>query len=274
MTSLASPSAPVAAAAPMRPATHAAPRGLRDGDAVNDLLWSLRACGHASTPRFAGPVVQPVKASPSSVAPDAPPLSDPVSAAGDRAQRDGRLAQLLQQAASGDAEAFERFYDDTVAYAQALGRRMLGGADLEDLLSDAYFQAWREAGRFDAARGSAVTWLLTIVRSRALDALRRARALHECCACDELPDAAADTTAEPPEVLSTLESSCALREAMAALSAQERWLLGLAYFRELSHAQISATTGLPLGTVKSAINRAQAKLRDTLAPTGREALLP
>lgn len=208
---------------------------------------------------------------------NAPPLTpapcDPAAAA--RAERDQRLAGLLVRAAAGDSTAFERFYEETVAHAQALARRMLPPAELEDVMADAYFQAWREAGRFDAARGGPVTWLLTILRSRALDQLRRRRAE----ATPEAQEALAEQPAEgpgPQELLSTLESHSALHAALAGLSTQERWLLGLAYYRELSHAQISQATGLPLGTVKSVLHRAQGRLRGILAahaPAGPQALL-
>ena len=90
----------------------------------------------------------------------------------ERAQRDSRLAAWVAAAAGGDCAAFEAFYDATFAYAQTLARRMLRDADVDDLVADAYFEAWRSAARFDVARGSAVTWLLTVVRSRALELLR------------------------------------------------------------------------------------------------------
>jgi RNA polymerase sigma-70 factor (ECF subfamily) len=190
------------------------------------------------------------------------PAADPAEV--ERAARDLRLAALLRQVATGRADAFEAFYDATVAYAQALARRMVRGAELDDVLAESYFQVWRDAPRFDAGRGSAVGWLLTIVRSRALDALRRRRAGGD----PESAEGVAERPSEdpgPPELLAATQAGTRLYSALAALSAQERWLLGLAYFRELSHSQISQETGLPLGSVKSAILRAQAKLRRSLA---------
>jgi RNA polymerase sigma-70 factor (ECF subfamily) len=227
---------PSIAAVPLRTIVH--------GGTGSDLLRSRR---------HAGPIrLRPV---------NSPPLEPaPVD---DRQVRDQRLCAWLQRAAHGDAQAFERFYDATVGYAQALARRMLAAHDLDDALSEAYFQAWREAPRFDAGRGSPVTWLLTIVRSRALDLLRRQRATHECEAGEALDERPADAPG-PQELLATLEDGCALHAALSALSAQERWLLGLAYFRELTHAQIALVTGLPLGTVKSSILRAQGKLRQLM----------
>src|SRR5688572_31646062 len=90
-----------------------------------------------------------------------------------RRARDERLALLLARAAAGDALAFEAFYDASVVHARTLARRILRDADLDDVLAEAFFQAWRDAARFDVVRGSAMAWLLTIVRTRALDLLRQ-----------------------------------------------------------------------------------------------------
>jgi RNA polymerase sigma-70 factor (ECF subfamily) len=183
----------------------------------------------------------------------------------DRAARDARLDAMIVAAAAGDERAFEQFYDATAGYALALARRMLRGPDIEDLLADAYFEAWRTAARFDAARASAVTWLLTIVRSRALDALRRLSAQppagREPGEAGDADDLADDAAVDPADRLWRAEAGSRLDALLRQLAPAERWVLGLAYFRDLSHAQIAAETGLPLGTVKSHLARAQAKLR-------------
>ena len=181
-----------------------------------------------------------------------------------RAQRDAELAGLVAATANGDCSAFEAFYDRTIGYAQAVARRLLDGADVEDLLADAYFEAWRNAARFDPVRGSAVTWLLTIVRSRALDLVRRKSARPDGVSTDERPDAA-DEAADPIEALWQRREGSRLHVALTALSGNERWTLGLAYFRDCSHSEIARITGMPLGTVKSLILRAQSKLRQSLS---------
>jgi RNA polymerase sigma-70 factor, ECF subfamily len=180
-----------------------------------------------------------------------------------RAERDARLAALLAAAARGDAAAFESFYDATIGYAQAVACRLLRGADLEDLLADAYFEAWRNAPRFEPERGSAVTWLLTLVRSRALDALRRRAA--EPRVEGEAPDMPAGAESDPAEALWRCQAGTRLHAALAALSAPERWVLGLAYFRDMSASEIAAATGMPLGSVKTAILRGRNRLRSALA---------
>lgn len=186
----------------------------------------------------------------------------------DHAERDRRLAALMAATVAGDARAFEAFYDTTVAYAHALAWRMVSGADIDDLLADTYFQAWREAPRFDPARGSAVTWLLTLLRSRALDLLRRRRAAPdgEALAEPAVGEALPDERPGPDELLAGCEAGTRLHAALATLAPKERWVLGLAYYRDLSHSEICAATGLPLGTVKSLILRAQQRLRHALEP--------
>ena len=205
-------------------------------------------------------------------------------------ERDQKLATWLAAAATGDGGAFEAFYEATFAYARTVARRLLrDNSEIEDLLADCYFEAWRRAAQFDPLRGSPVTWLLTLVRSRGLDALRAAAARPDRSASGSagpasasaaaegsetgqredpaasLPDPAPD--ADPAERLWRRQAGAELHAALATLSAPERWVLGLAYLRELSHAEIAERTGMPLGTVKSHALRAQNKLRDCLAPS-------
>ena len=192
------------------------------------------------------------------------PVIDPLAT---NAARDERLANLLRAAAGGDGRAFEAFYDGTVRYAMAVVRRLVGDALAEDVVSDCFFQAWRNANRFDAERGSALTWLLTMARSRALDRMRQETLRHGGQAGAPAFDAdetQAGSGPGPDQLLESVETCSRLHTALSKLSANERWVLSLAYFREHSQSEIATLTGLPLGTVKSLINRAQHKLREVL----------
>jgi RNA polymerase sigma-70 factor (ECF subfamily) len=184
-----------------------------------------------------------------------------------RTETDPQLALLLQAAAAGDARAFEQFYDATARGVLAVVRRIAGDNHAEDVLSEAYLQAWRDAARFDAQRGSAIAWLLAIARSRALDRLRQEALRHGGLPGAPEHDADGDATlvVGPDALLESVEVRSRLHEALARLSANERWVLGLAYFRDLRQSEVAAATGLPLGTVKSLTTRAQQKLRDALA---------
>jgi len=236
---------------------------------------ALATCKRLDLPLWRRAEMQPAPLPPSqpglaeAQALPAPGMALPEAEARSRQARDARLASWLQQAAAGDAQAFEHFYDATIAYAQCLARRLLRGADVDDVLADTYFQAWREAARFDPARGSAVTWLLTRLRCRAIDLLRARRPEAGAALADGDAEAIAAQLPSPlpgpDELLALAEAGSRLHAALAALSAHERWVLGLAYFQELSHAAIASATGLPLGTVKSLSARAQAKLRTQLA---------
>jgi RNA polymerase sigma-70 factor (ECF subfamily) len=191
-------------------------------------------------------------------------LTDPPAL---NAGRDKELAALLAAAAGGDAGAFESFYNGTVRYAIAVVRRIAGDTHTEDVLSDCYFQAWRNAAQFDPARGSALGWLLTMARSRALDRLRAESLRHGGLAgAPEFDTEAVESGAAlgPEALLESVQASSQLHAALSQLSANERWVLGLAYFRDHSQSEIAAITGLPLGTVKSLVNRAQHKLREVL----------
>jgi RNA polymerase sigma-70 factor, ECF subfamily len=183
------------------------------------------------------------------------------------AARVGELSVLVVAAANGDAKSFEAFYERTVHYASAIARRIVGNNHLEDVLSEAYFQAWRDAARFDASRGNAMAWIVTITRTRALDRIRLENVRHG--GLSGAPDAEAqdiedDQTPGPDTLLEQIQAASALHTAIRTLSANERWCLSLAYYRDLSHQEIASLTGLPLGTVKSLINRSQQKIRELL----------
>jgi RNA polymerase sigma-70 factor, ECF subfamily len=185
------------------------------------------------------------------------------------APREPQLTALLVAAATGDARAFEQFYDATVRRAMAVVRRVAGSAYAEDVLSDCYFQAWRNAAQFDPARGSALAWLLTMARSRALDRMRQETLRHGGAIGAPEFDADSEQTAHdagPDALLETTQANTRVHAALAQLSANERWVLGLAFFRDCTQSEIATLTGMPLGTVKSLITRAQHKLRETLTP--------
>jgi RNA polymerase sigma-70 factor, ECF subfamily len=174
------------------------------------------------------------------------------------------LAAKLQAAAKGDAHAFDSFYQLSVGRTYALVRRIVGNYWVEDVLADAYFQAWRELSSFDPQRGSAIGWLMSIARSRALDKLRSEKLrsteplddssqLQLNNALSELPD--------PESLLQTIRDASRLNQALTQLNPNERWILALAYFRDLTQTEIAAHTGLPLGTVKSLMTRSTRKLK-------------
>lgn len=177
-----------------------------------------------------------------------------------------------------DEQALSCLYDATVSRVHALVLQIVRRpAWAEEVVEDAYYQVWRQAVRFDAARGRPLTWLLAMARSRALDALRRERRhVHEAFDPDDVDEAALATHRAGPQEASfeTTRDHLALHQALAALAAPARQLVALAFLRGLSHEEIAEQTALPLGTVKSQIRRALLVLRERLGAVGLHTLAP
>lgn len=176
---------------------------------------------------------------------------------------DASLVELLRRIAGGDQEAVASFYDATSSRAYGLALHVTRAADeAEEAVSDAYLQVWRQAGRFDPTRGSPLAWLLMITRSRALDRMRRRDEARPVAEVPETPDRAHGVGAEA--LLLESESASAVQAALAGLSEAQQRMVQLAFYRGMSHPEIVAETGLPLGTVKSHLRRALQALAKTL----------
>ncbi len=195
-------------------------------------------------------------------APDAAPAPRTALAP---APDDGQLVALFARIVHQDQRALERLYDTTAARVHGLVLRIVGGRALaEEVVEDTFWQVWRQAVRFDPARGRPMSWLLAMARSRAIDALRRDQRFRH----DELPgdDAAGGAECAPPpqDLLAATREHAAVHAALAALDARSRQLVALAFFRGLTHEEIALQQALPLGTVKSLIRRALQQLRRAL----------
>lgn len=197
--------------------------------------------------------------------PDALPGSLPLAAAFAEDAHGTALAYLIQRMAQGDEAALARLYDLTLARVHALALRITARRDLaEEVCVETYWQAWREAVRYDAARGQPLAWLMVMTRSRALDTLRRLDRAISCPDPETHLEWESSPDASPLDRLMANEAAGALGRAIAVLTPVQRQMVGLAFYRDLSHQEISEQTGLPLGTVKSHLKRAQDALRTAL----------
>jgi RNA polymerase sigma factor (sigma-70 family) len=146
-------------------------------------------------------------------------------------ERDRVLSSLVARMARKEEAALSELFDMTAKRLHSFALRIVRDEGLaEEVTEDALFQAWREATRFDAARGKVITWLLTICRSRALDALRRA----DIADCVEDPDEfrshEASMMAEPEQLIAQFETGSAVHAALLLLPAKERQCVSLAFF--------------------------------------------
>lgn len=200
--------------------------------------------------------------------PDLSPLRPPPTA--NEVQLQLWLARVVRQ----DEAALADLYRATIGRVYGLALRIVSNPALaEEVAEDTFWQVWRQAPRFDPQRGTALAWVLTIARSRALDAVRaRTRAQADTVSADALGDALdaqrlhTDLADNPHDLLESVQSNEQLHGALRQLEAVPRQLVALAFFKGLTHEEIAGQTGLPLGTVKSHIRRALTVLRKWLTP--------
>lgn len=185
-------------------------------------------------------------------------------------------SELVSAMAAGDERAAAAFYDRHASTAMAIAFRLLRErVDAEAVVLEAFMQTWRDAARFDASRGSAVGWLLTITRTRALDHLR-ASGRESRRTATSLDDVASDQLAAPERSghpgydTEQAEQRRAVASAMRTLPDKQRVVIELAYFAGLSQSEIAERLAEPLGTIKTRVRLAMMRLRDALRPFAAE----
>jgi RNA polymerase sigma-70 factor, ECF subfamily len=186
-------------------------------------------------------------------------------------REDASLQALIARMAQGQADAMAQLYDASISRVYSLVRRFLpDDASAQDVTQEVYLQAWQQAGRFDAQRGAVMGWLLNMARSRALDAWRKLSS-NPVHANSELADESAAHclhSQQPADFLEAADSKTLLHAALEQLPATTRQIISLAFFHDMTHAEISAHLHMPLGTVKSILRRALLALREPLQQSG------
>ena len=185
------------------------------------------------------------------------------------------LQDLLAATARGDHDAFEQVYERTHAHLYVVALRVLGRpACAEDALQEAFVSIWRKAGTYrpnvNGQDIQPMTWLITIVRNKALDALRT-RARRGETELDEV--AGEDPAAAGPSALDQFGAATEalhLHACLGTLAGTHRQSLALAFCQGLTHTEVATQMGAPLGSVKSWIRRGLDKLRDGLQAQGIE----
>jgi RNA polymerase sigma factor (sigma-70 family) len=176
-----------------------------------------------------------------------------------------QMAQWIAAIASGDSESLGLLYDTTLGRCYGLALRIIRDPHAaEDICEDCYMQVWRDAGRFDPARGNALAWLMTICRSRALDHLRR-RKMEEVREDVETLLACAEEQ-DPFDLVHALDASSRIAHAVGRLSAAQRQVISLAFYKGMTHQEIANHIRMPVGTVKSTTRRALVTLRAAIGP--------
>lgn len=176
------------------------------------------------------------------------------------ADQQSRLQALVARVVAADRTALRALYDVEAPRLKALAARLTGSPTLaEDVLHDVFLRVWRDAARYDPARGTVGAWLTTLTRSRALD-LRRAHAREVAGELPETADEAPDAVAR----MCARADGARLHACLQALEADRRRMVSLAFLDGRTHAELAIALKLPLGTVKSMIRRSLATLRSCL----------
>jgi RNA polymerase sigma factor (sigma-70 family) len=186
------------------------------------------------------------------------------------------LAQQLSRVALGDRSAFEAVYRQTSAHLFGVLLRICPHrGQAEELLQEVYVKVWRSASGFDQAQGQAMTWLISIARHCAIDHSRRAsvRPKEQTGSGEEpgaepLMDAHPDPAPGPLELLQQATQAQLLQGCLSALTAEQRHCLALSYYQGLSHSEVAAQLGRPVGSVKSWVRRGLQGLKACLGAAG------
>lgn len=172
--------------------------------------------------------------------------------------------RLVQFVAAGDQLALHALYERTHRVVFTLIMRITSSRETaEELTLDVFHDVWRRASRYDAGNGTVLGWIMNQARSRAIDRLRfeQRKKRVDPYASDPLPET---EVADSQDVLELKEQSRALQIALTGLTPDERQAIEAAFFSELTHAEVAARLGQPLGTVKTRIRSGLHKLRQAL----------
>jgi len=186
-----------------------------------------------------------------------------------RREKAERLAdeELMPLVGRKDPEAFEILYDRHGGAAYSLAYRIVGDrAAAEEVTQEAFISVWRSGARFDSTRGSVRSWLLSVVRNRAIDFLRsRAGKAPKLDFDDEAALEQRPATERTEEEALRRETAAELRGALAGLPGEQSKVIELAYFGGFSHSQIAELLDEPVGTIKGRMRLGLDKMRRQLA---------
>ena len=189
--------------------------------------------------------------------PTSPAMGDPAT-----------LAKWISAVALGDRQAYRRLYDATSPKLFAVALRILRDESrAEDVLQDSFVNVWNGAAGYNSSLSAPMTWMVTIVRNRALDYIRRVdRRTIELD--DDLAAVLESDAPTPADSAMRTQDAMALDRCLKRLDAGQRQAIAFAYFQGLTHSELAATMRIPIGTVKTWIRRGLEKMKRCLDGAG------
>jgi RNA polymerase sigma-70 factor (ECF subfamily) len=178
-----------------------------------------------------------------------------------------QLEQLLRRAATGDETAFAQLYDAVSPRLFGLVRRVVRDpAQSEEVTQEVFLEIWRHSARFDADRGSALSWMLTIAHRKAVDRVRSSEASRSRDESWGVSHQDVDHDATAEGAVQRLDAE-RVRQALQTLTDAQRQALELSYLSGYTHTEVASMLDLPLGTAKTRIRDGLIRLRETLGVT-------
>jgi RNA polymerase sigma-70 factor (ECF subfamily) len=166
---------------------------------------------------------------------------------------------ILERVARGDAQAVRQCIDEFGGLVWAIARRMTRSrADAEDAVQEIFVDVWRSAGRYDAAQGSEKVFVTTIARRRLIDRIRRGRMNAMMDSEEALEDPRFAEAGNGGEIRAEAERAA---QVVARLRPDQRKVLRMGLLEGMTHSEIAAATGMPLGTVKTQMRRGLIQVR-------------
>ena len=169
---------------------------------------------------------------------------------------------LLQRVSRGDSKAFDALYDAVSSSVYGVARRVVRDPSrAEDVTQETFLEVWRKAARFDADKGRAKTWIMTIAHRRAVDAVRRSES-QKRQDTHTAPDEVSHD--EPADAVIEAEEHGAVRECLETLTDLQLESVRLAYFNGYTYGEVATLLEKPLPTIKTRMRDGLIRLRDCL----------
>ena len=177
--------------------------------------------------------------------------------------------EMIERIGRGDQSAFSALYDRLSRPLYSLALRMLGDAgDAQDALQDVFLQIWSRAATYNPEQSTVFSWTVLLTRSRVIDRLRarkrRLRIVASATGDEDADVADASTMESAADTADKNDEAARVRSVLNNLPSEQREAIELAFFGHLTHHEIAARLGEPLGTIKARIRRGLLKLRERL----------
>jgi RNA polymerase sigma-70 factor (ECF subfamily) len=177
--------------------------------------------------------------------------------------------EMIERIGRGDQSAFSALYDRLSRPLYSLALRMLGDAgDAQDALQDVFLQIWSRAETYNPEQSTVFSWTVLLTRSRVIDRLRarkrRLRVVDSATGDEDADVADASTMESAADTADKNDEAARVRSVLNNLPSEQREAIELAFFGHLTHHEIAARLGEPLGTIKARIRRGLLKLRERL----------